>query len=269
MIALTDYDFDQMTFIEGATLLSIAIEARTSKHWINGRLEILSREAMERLADVTDPYDRLTAFIHLFYKEWKFKGDFEQYFSSENAFIEKVLRRKKGIPMSLGAIFIHIANRLDLPVKPVSFPTQLIMRIDWKNRPTDFIDPFDGKFLSQRMMRGWLIGKEGSQTEVLPEHLEIAPNHVLIERWLNVMKNALLREEDFVKALRCTEISLLMTPDDPYEIRDRGYIFQQLDCDWVAADDYEYFITQCPDDPAAELLKLQVKVLTEQSPVFH
>ena len=46
-------------------------------------------------------------------------------------------------------------------------------------------------------------------------------------------------------------------------------IFQQLDCDWVAADDYEYFITQCPDDPAAELLKLQVKVLTEQSPVFH
>ena len=54
------------------------------------------------------------------------------------------------------------------------------------------------------MMRGWLIGKEGSQTEVLPEHLEIAPNHVLIERWLNVMKNALLREEDFVKALRCT-----------------------------------------------------------------
>ena len=132
MIVLTDHDFDKMTFIEGATLLSIAIEARTSKHWINGRPEI-----MEAMADGdNDPYERLTAFIHLFYKEWKFKGDFEQYFSSENAFIEKVLRRKKGIPMSLGAIFIHIANRLDLPVKPVSFPTQLIMRIDWENRPT-------------------------------------------------------------------------------------------------------------------------------------
>ena len=46
-----------------------------------------------------------------------------------------------------------------------------------------------------------------------------------------------------------------MKPGDPLETRDRGFIYEQLDCPRFAADDFEYFIEQCPDDPVADVLK--------------
>lgn len=269
MVAFSDVEFDELSLLEGAILLSVAIDPKTSPHWIKGRLAILSRDASERLADEQDVEGRLAGLLKLFYQEWKFKGDFEQYFSAENTFIEKVLRRRKGIPISLGAILLYLANQLDIPLKPVGFPTQLILKVDWPHREPEYINPFDGEFLSARMLHGWLIGKDGPNVQLEAAHLEVSGHAALMGRWLAVMKNALLREEEFLMALRCSEIALAMNPEDPYEIRDRGFIFQQLDCDWVAAEDYEYFIEHCPDDPAADLLKLQVKVLTEQAPVFH
>jgi regulator of sirC expression with transglutaminase-like and TPR domain len=58
-------------------------------------------------------------------------------------------------------------------------------------------------------------------------------------------------------------------PDDPYEIRDRGFIYQQLDCHQVALTDYQFFIDQCPDDPAAELLKNQVSAMSNTQVTLH
>ncbi|WP_028023623.1 SirB1 family protein [Enterovibrio calviensis] len=269
MIAFTDQELDALTMVEGALALNAAVDPATSMHWVRAELEQLAKDAEHLLASETNDELRLEGLIRLFYKDWGFKGDFEQYFSSDNTFVEKVLKRRKGIPVSLGAIFLFFADRLDLPLEPVGFPTQLILKVDWFDREPQYINPFDGEFLSPRILRGWLVGKEGSTAQLLPEHLEGSDNPTLIGRWLAVIKSALLREENYSMALRCSELALTFSPDDPYEIRDRGYIFQQLKCDWVAAEDYEYFIAQCPHDPAAELLKLQVKVLTAEAPIFH
>ncbi|CZF85516.1 MULTISPECIES: SirB1 family protein [Grimontia] len=269
MIGFTDQELDELTLVEGALALNAAIDPATSMHWVRAELERLAKDAEHLLAGEANDELRLEGLLRLFYKEWGFKGDFEQYFSSENAFVDKVLERRKGIPVSLGAIFLFFADRLDLPVEPVGFPTQLVLKVDWFHREPQYINPFDGEFLSERVLRGWLVGKEGPTAQLEEEHLEVSDNPTLIGRWLAVIKSALLREENYAMALRCSELALTFSPDDPYEIRDRGYIFQQLKCDWVAAEDYEYFIAQCPDDPAAELLKLQVKVLTAEAPIFH
>ena len=76
------------------------------------------------------------------------------------------------------------------------------------------------------------------------DHLEPAGQREIIERLLNVNKGALLREERMTEALRCSELLLRMKPGDPLETRDRGFIYEQLDCPRFAADDFEYFIEQ-------------------------
>jgi regulator of sirC expression with transglutaminase-like and TPR domain len=83
------------------------------------------------------------------------------------------------------------------------------------------------------------------------------------------MKAAFMREEQFEKALLCSELSLLSTPEDPYQVRDRGYILHKLDCFAAAKEDYQYFIEQCPDDPAIELIQIQMKALGEEPIVIH
>lgn len=269
MITFTDQELDKISLVEGALALNAIIDPTTCVDWAREELESLAEDAEQRLLDETCLERRLEGLLYLFYIEWGFKGDFEQYFCSDNAFLDKVLQRRKGIPVSLGAVLLFLAQRLHLPVEAVGFPSQLILRVNWEHKETQFINPFDGEFITQRLLRGWLVGKEGSMAVLTPEHLKVTDNPSLVGRWLAVIKSALLREENYPLALRCSELALTFTPDDPYEIRDRGYIFQQLECDWAAAEDYEYFIAQCPNDPAAELLRLQVKVLTAQVPIFH
>ena len=86
---------------------------------------------------------------------------------------------------------------------------------------------------------------------------------------MQVIKAALIRDEHFAYALRSIEFILEQTPWDPYEIRDRGFLLQQLDCNRLASQDFTYFIEQCPDDPVIRILKVQVDELDSIVEVVH
>lgn len=269
MLRFTDEELEQMALVEGALEITAAADPAFPAGWVRLQLKKLAQEAEHALMDELNPHLRLEGLIRLFYREWGFQGDHQQYFSSDNVYLDKVLERKKGIPVSLGAIFLYLARHLELPVSSVGFPTQYMLKVDWYDGEQQFINPFDGEFVSQRTMAAWLKGHRGPFTELSCEDLEVAENTDILARWLTVMKSALLREENFADALRCSDLLLEFRPGDPHETRDRGYIYQQLDCSHVAAMDFEYFIEQCPEDPAAELLKMQVKALIEEPLTLH
>lgn len=81
----------------------------------------------------------------------------------------------------------------------------------------------------------------------------------LVQIFLSQQKLAFTDEHRFDKALYCIELLIQTAPDDPYQRRDRGFLLHQLDCFNLARDDFEFFIDQCPEDPAAQLLKLQLE----------
>lgn len=269
MLRFTDEELEQMALVEGALEMTAAVDPGFPAGWVRLQLQKLAQEAEHALMDEPNPHLRLEGLIRLFYREWGFQGDHQQYYSSDNLYLDKVLERKKGIPVSLGAIFLYLARYLDLPVSSVGFPTQYILKVDWYDGEQQYINPFDGEFVSRHTLAAWLKGHRGPFTELLREHLDVAENVDILARWLTVMKSALLREENYADALRCSDMALEFRPGDPHEIRDRGYIYQQLDCGHVAAMDYEYFIEQCPEDPAADLLKMQVKVLNDEPLTLH
>lgn len=258
-----------MTLVEGGVMLNAFVDPSAPVASVMEELEAMAEELESSLAAEPDERLRFDGLLRIFYRQWHFRGDAEQFFSSENAFINKVLEQRKGIPITLGAILMYFADRLSLPISPVAFPTQLVLRADWSDGEVAFYNPFDGERVSTRTLEGWIIGQSGPLARLEQSNLLPTDNATLVGRWLSVIKSALLREEEYNLALRCSEMALTFDPDNPYEIRDRGYIYQQLDCDWVAASDYEYFIEQCPDDPASELLKLQVRALTEAQPILH
>ncbi len=269
MFDLFDDDLDQMELIEGALALNCAVKPSIDKVSVMQQLGQLLIEAEMKLAHEPNDKLRFESLLRLFYNEWGFNGDHDSYFSSENVFIDKVLERRRGIPVSLGALLLYLCNKLRLPVTGVTFPTQFILRIEWPDSEPQFINPFNGEYVSRNTLKAWMIGHDGPLAKISDQDVQASDNPTVVGRWLAVMKSALLREERFTLALRCTDIALTFVPDDPYEIRDRGFIYQQLECNSVAAEDYRYFIEQCPDDPAAEVLKLQVKVFDESPTVLH
>ncbi len=182
-----------MTLVEGALEITSVIDSSFPAARIRLQLKQLAKEAEHALMDEPNPHLRLEGLIRLFYREWGFQGDHQQYFSSENALLDKVLERKKGIPVSLGAIFLYLARHLELPVSSVGFPTQYILKIDWYDGEQQFINPFDGEYISLRTLRGWLIGYKGPFCELKDEHLTTADNKDILARWLTVLKSALSR----------------------------------------------------------------------------
>ena len=132
-----------------------------------------------------------------------------------------------------------------------------------------YVDPFNGDELSLHRIELLLRGALGNLATLSDDHLQPCGQWEIIERLLNVSKGALLREERMTEALRCSELLLRMKPGDPLETRDRGFIYEQLDCPRFAADDFEYFIEQCPDDPVADVLKTQLASLDLSPKPLH
>ncbi|USD40436.1 SirB1 family protein [Vibrio sp. SCSIO 43135] len=269
MLELCDEDFDAMELAEGALVLNRAVNPETNVSWAEQELERLFKEAELALVHELDEKQKFESFLRLFYHDWAFVGDQEAYFDSSNGFLDKVLERRKGIPVSLGALLLYFGRKLGFPVAGITFPTQFIVQVNWYGEKPLYINPFNGEYVSEHILKAWLIGSKGPLATLKPEHLEATDNPTVIGRWLALLKSALLREERYTLALRCTDLALTFVPDDPYEIRDRGFIYQQLDCHQVALNDYQYFIDQCPDDPASELLQNQVKAMSESSVTVH
>ena len=103
-----------------------------------------------------------------------------------------------------------------------------------------------------------------------PEALLSASCEESVVRLLHNIKAAYIAAQDYQPALLAVELLIELCPDDPYERRDRGLLLHQLDCLQLAVADYQYFIRQCPKDPASPLLAAQVQQMAaEARAVFH
>lgn len=269
MLNLFDEDFDAMELIEGALALNQAINPETKVDWAMAELKSLQHQAELALATDLDAKQRFSNFLELFYHQWGFSGDQESYFHSCNGFIDQVLERRKGIPVSLGALILYFSSQFEFPVRGIAFPSQFLLEVHWPEEEPLYLDPFSGEYVSTYTLNAWLVGYKGPLARLQAKHLQPTDHPTIIGRWLALLKSALLREERYTLALRCTNLALTFVPDDPYEIRDRGFIYQQLDCHQIALSDYQYFIEHCPDDPAAQFLKNQMNALTSYPVTLH
>lgn len=99
-----------------------------------------------------------------------------------------MLKNRQGSAVSLGAVLLWVANRLDLPLLPVIFPTQLILRIECPDGEIWLINPFNGESLSEHMLDVWLKGNISPSAELFYEDLDEADNIEVIRKLLDTLK---------------------------------------------------------------------------------
>ncbi|WGE87640.1 tetratricopeptide repeat protein [Actinobacillus equuli subsp. haemolyticus] len=248
--------------------LTLLIDDSLSEPQVLGLMSALVKKARYQV-NATSDAERIQQLLDLVYQEWKFNCDYEGYFHTDNLLLNRVIRRHQGMPVSVGAIVLYLAAALDLPLYPVNFPIQLILRAEMKDEKgkttVRFINPWDGSFLPMELLIKWLEGEVGYGVELSPDLLRKAQPNELLERIETVFKMALTREKKYEETLRVIEYRLAFSPEDPYEIRDRGMVPASMDCYQAAYEDLSYFIDQCPEDPSAVMLKLEMKGLEQKS----
>lgn len=137
-----------------------------------------------RLAD--DPIEQMRILLQYLFKEETFRGDQKQYFSPENSYLNQVMDRKKGIPLTLGLILLFISDRLGLNFSGVNMPMHFLVRFDGDRTPY-FIDPFhDGNIIRIEQCRLFL-----KQNGIEPQahHFEAAQPIEILARCIRNLLN--------------------------------------------------------------------------------
>jgi regulator of sirC expression with transglutaminase-like and TPR domain len=173
----------------------------------------------------------------------------------------------KTIAPTLKVILVqYIAKACGFDCEVVFIPDTFMIRINCDEELAVIFDPITGEGLNWQELDVRMSDVEGDPSSFL---LSGEKNKMLLFNYLTSLKNTLIHEQYFQPALKCVDILLALHPDDPIERRDRGFLLHQLDCFKVAFDDYRYFVEQCPQDPAAQLLKLQLDNIKISDNVLH
>ena len=197
------------------------------------RLDDMAATLKRRLRPDISPADTIIALNRFLFDEQGFSGNAADYYDPRNSFLNEVLDRKRGIPISLALVYIEIGRRIGLPVQGVSFPAHFLVKCQLREG-TVVLDPYaKGVSLSlddlRRCVKALRNGVEPPRS-VVAGMLGAASNKEILVRMLRNLKGIYSHHKEWLKALTATDRIISVMPDLAEEYRDRGMIYLNLEC---------------------------------------
>jgi regulator of sirC expression with transglutaminase-like and TPR domain len=199
--------------------------------------------------------ERVVALNEFLFEDLGYWGNTDDYYDPRNSYLNDVIERKTGIPITLAVLYMEVGRRIGLPLEGVSFPGHFLVRLRLRGG-TLILDPFAGGApqseaeLRERLKR---VIPEGAAPGVpvaelpLDQFLDAATNRQILARLLRNLK-AIFRETDQPqRLLEVLNRMLLVSPDAPSELRDRGFVYQRLECWRPARQDLTDYLQKDPE----------------------
>jgi regulator of sirC expression with transglutaminase-like and TPR domain len=230
------------------------------------RLDRLAEAARPAVWGAADPRDRLLELARFVHVAQRFAGNRSDYYDARNSYLNEVLERRTGIPITLALVYLALGARLDLPLRGVGFPGHFLVRCEAK--PALVLDPFEGILLERSECEArWRVAMPDEPFDA--GALEPSPARAILARLIGNLKQIHLAAQDWARALACVERLLVLAPDSPTELRDRGLLYARLECFAAAATDLRRFLVLAPRDPSADAVRSQLLELAKTSPALH
>ena len=219
------------------------------------RVETIGSEAFSRVAPLENPFARVEAIRTFLYEEIGFRGNVAQYDDPRNSYLDDVLERQLGIPLTLSMIHIEVCRAAGLFAEGVGLPGHFIVRVVEQGRSL-LVDPFHGgHIVTVEDCRDLVVRTTGRGSLFRRDSLDAAPPRTMLTRLLLNLKRIHLAAGDYNRALSIVERLLLIAPGDAKEIRDRGLLLAHLGQPGAAVDDLESYLALAPQAPDADSVR--------------
>ena len=177
-----------------------------------------------KIDDIKNPTYLISMLNEHIFEKYGFSAD-EDYYDPRNNFLNVVIDKKTGIPITLSIIYSEVAKYIDLDLSIVGFPGHVIV----KHKEEIILDPFyHGRLLTIKDLEEILYKNFGEEVEFIPEYLKVATIDQILTRLLKNLKNAYTQSYAYDKAVKCTNMILGIRPESPEEIRDKGILEERL-----------------------------------------
>ncbi len=234
------------------------------------QLDALASTARRRVALAAPPEVATAALATFLADECRFRGNQDDYYDPRNSFLNDVLERRTGIPISLAVVLLEIGARLGLAIEGVGFPGHFLVRVQGSNAPL-FFDPFfGGRTISdaELLTRYRALCKDHEAT--LPsDALEATGTPGILARMLRNLLRLYLERRDYTHALAAVDLLLVLLPDSADELRVRSLLYEHLECFGPALDDLRRYLTLTPGAPDEEVIRTRVARLARAAATVH
>jgi regulator of sirC expression with transglutaminase-like and TPR domain len=178
--------------------------------WV-GELDLLGSETRRRISGHSlDGEAALRKLLAFLYDELGFRGNAEDYYDPRNSFLNEVLARRTGIPITLGLVVLEVARRAEIPARGVSFPGHFLVR----GAHSRFIDPFEGRILDGAGLKALHLRTTGEEGDPDPRLLEPATKTQILVRLLNNLRGIYTARGDEARLRAVIDRLEVLAPED-------------------------------------------------------
>jgi regulator of sirC expression with transglutaminase-like and TPR domain len=232
-----------------------------------GEIERMAMRLRGRTPQALSPEERVAALNEFLFDELGFSGNTEAYYDPRNSYLNEVIDRRTGIPISLSILYMSVGRRVGLPLEGVSFPGHFLVRLRLRNGVL-ILDPFAGgapqsaaelRERLQRVIPPGALDRVAAGELPLDQFLEPATNRQILARVLRNLK-AIYRDTDKPQdELDVLNRMVLVAPESSAELRDRGIVYQRLECYRAALKDLTDYVEREPN--AADFEDVRVRMM--------
>jgi regulator of sirC expression with transglutaminase-like and TPR domain len=233
------------------------------------RLDDMGATVRCRGGAAQDPHRLIAELGEYLFQHLGFRGNAADYYDPKNSFLNEVLDRRLGIPITLSAVYLEVGRRAGLNVHGVGLPGHFLVKYVGSSEEI-IIDPFGGGGIvsppdCQQMLDRISDGKLCFE----PGMLSIVGTRQILTRMLVNLKAIYFNNEEYDKALSIVERLVILHPRDACEIRDRGLLLCQLRRYTDAVVDLERYLRLAPEADDSQTIREHLRTLCQRAAALN
>jgi regulator of sirC expression with transglutaminase-like and TPR domain len=189
------------------------------------KINQIGRTLRETISDVKNSTYLVSILNEFLFNNLGFFGDVDDYYNPKNNFLNEVIDKKSGLPITLSILYVEIAKFINLDLKIIGFPSHVLV----KHGEDMILDPFnDGRLVDMDDLQEILDRNFDGQLEFEPEFLDEIKSEQVLVRLARNLKNSYFQSYANEKALKCVNLALAIEPESAEDIRDKGILEEKL-----------------------------------------
>ena len=216
------------------------------------RMEGLARRVAALASDL-NPQRTLAALNEVLFEQVQLRGNRDDYYDPRNSFLNDVLDRGLGIPITLSIVYMEVARRVGFHLSGVGMPGHFLLKHYGEDGQEMLIDCFNrGDIVSRQDCQSRLDEIYSGEMTLRPEFLHPISRRQIITRMLNNLKTVYLSTRNFRKALPIADLILVIYPRSPEDVKQRALLRYSMGMHGLAAEDLDDYLKVSPNASDAE-----------------
>jgi regulator of sirC expression with transglutaminase-like and TPR domain len=229
-----------------------------------GRLEALARRVRDRMRSNPTAREVIALLNRVLFDEEGLRGNRDDYYDPQNSFLNDVLDRKLGIPITLSVVYMDVARRVGFPIAGTGMPGHFLLKHYDVMSGEIIIDAFHrGRIVSNKECRQRLLEIYSGEIEFKPEFLQPVTHREILVRVLNNLRQIYFTRRNFAKGLVILDLLLAIPPRSPEMLRERGLVRLNLEQYLGAAQDLGGYLKLQPEAADADDVRETLDMLRQ------